>query len=100
MVTAPTSPTGESVCALVAGWATIGGSISLRGTHAVKQRSLGGDHHLLFGMVLADTFNPSTPEADTGESLWIRGHPGLQRGFQDSQGYIEKPYLKEKKKEG
>jgi hypothetical protein len=51
-------------------------------------------------MVLADTFNPSTPEADTGESLWIRGHPGLQRGFQDSQGYIEKPYLKEKKKEG
>jgi hypothetical protein len=26
--------------------------------------------------------------------LWIRGQPGLQREFQDSQGYTEKPCLK------
>jgi hypothetical protein len=33
--------------------------------------------------------------------FWVRGQPGLQSEFQDSQGYTEKPYLekqKEKKK--
>jgi hypothetical protein len=29
---------------------------------------------------------------------WVRGQPGLQSEFQDSQGYTEKPCLKKKKK--
>ena len=29
--------------------------------------------------------------------LWVRGQPGLQSEFQDSQGYTEKPCLEEKK---
>jgi hypothetical protein len=35
--------------------------------------------------------------------FWVRGQPGLQSEFQDSQGYTEKPCLekpKEKKKNG
>jgi hypothetical protein len=31
--------------------------------------------------------------------FWVRGQPGLQSEFQDSQGYTEKPCLEEKKKE-
>jgi hypothetical protein len=30
--------------------------------------------------------------------FWVRGQPGLQSEFQDSQGYTEKPYLKNQKK--
>jgi hypothetical protein len=30
--------------------------------------------------------------------FWVRGQPGLQSEFQDSQGYTEKPCLKNKKK--
>jgi hypothetical protein len=29
--------------------------------------------------------------------FWVRGQPGLQSGFQDSQGYTEKPCLKKPK---
>jgi hypothetical protein len=29
--------------------------------------------------------------------FWVRGQPGLQREFQDSQGYTEKPCLKKPK---
>jgi hypothetical protein len=29
--------------------------------------------------------------------FWVRGQPGLQSEFQDSQGYMEKPFLKEQK---
>jgi hypothetical protein len=29
--------------------------------------------------------------------FWVRGQPGLQSAFQDSQGYTEKPCLKKKK---
>jgi hypothetical protein len=32
------------------------------------------------------------------EDFWVRGQPGLQSEFQDSQGYAEKPCLKKKKK--
>jgi hypothetical protein len=39
---------------------------------------------------VALTFNPSTWEA---EAAAIRGQPGLQSEFQDSQGYTEKPCL-------
>jgi hypothetical protein len=41
--------------------------------------------------VVAHAFNPSTWEAESGGFL-----PGLQSEFQDSQGYIEKPCLKNK----
>jgi hypothetical protein len=30
--------------------------------------------------------------------FWVRGQPGLQSEFQDSQGYTEKPCLKKQKK--
>jgi len=30
--------------------------------------------------------------------FWVRGQPGLQSEFQDSQGYTERPCLKKKKK--
>jgi hypothetical protein len=30
--------------------------------------------------------------------FWVRGQPGLQSEFQDSQGYTEKPYLEKKQK--
>jgi hypothetical protein len=30
--------------------------------------------------------------------FWVRGQPGLQSKFQDSQGYTEKPCLKTNKK--
>ena len=32
------------------------------------------------------------------EDFWIRGQPGLQSEFQDSQGYTDKPCLEKKKK--
>jgi hypothetical protein len=38
--------------------------------------------------------NPSTWEAEAG----VQGQPGLQSEFQDSQGYTEKPCLKNKNK--
>jgi hypothetical protein len=31
--------------------------------------------------------------------FWVRGQPGLQSEFQDSQGYTEKPRLEKPKKE-
>jgi hypothetical protein len=45
--------------------------------------------------VVAHTFNPSTREAEAGG---VRGQPGLQSEFQDSQGYTEKPCLEKTKK--
>lgn len=41
-------------------------------------------------------FNARTREAETHGSLWVWGHPSLHSKFQDSQGYVEKPYLKKK----
>jgi hypothetical protein len=32
--------------------------------------------------------------------FWVRGQPGLQSEFQDSQGYTEKPCLEKQKKKG
>jgi hypothetical protein len=40
---------------------------------------------------VAHAFNPSTWKAEAGG---IRGQPGLQSEFQDSQGYTEEPCLK------
>jgi hypothetical protein len=47
--------------------------------------------------VVAHTFNPSTWEAEVGENFWVRGQPGLQSEFQDSQDYTEKPCLEKTK---
>jgi hypothetical protein len=51
---------------------------------------------LLLG-VMAHAFNPSTREAEAAD-FWVLGQPGLQSEFQDSQGYTEKPCLKNKNK--
>ena len=40
--------------------------------------------------VVAHTFNPSTQEAEAGGPPWVRGQPGLQSQFQDSQGYTQR----------
>ena len=49
--------------------------------------------------VVAHTFNPSTLEAEAGGSLWVWDHPGLQIEFQDNQGYVERPCVKNTKKQ-
>ena len=46
--------------------------------------------------MVALAFNPSTREAEAGD-FWVRGQPGLQSEFQDSQDYTEKPCLKKTK---
>jgi hypothetical protein len=47
--------------------------------------------------MVAHVFNPSTGEAEAGGFL-VRGQPGLQSVFQDSQGYTEKPCLEKQNK--
>ena len=47
--------------------------------------------------MVVHAFNPSTREAEA-EDFWVRGQPGLQSDFQDSQGYTEKPCLGKPKK--
>jgi hypothetical protein len=47
--------------------------------------------------LVARAFNPSTQRQRQAD-FWVRGQPGLQSEFQDSQGYSEKPCLKKKKK--
>jgi len=44
--------------------------------------------------MVAHVFNPSTQEAEAGVYLWVQGQPGLQREFQDIQGYLERTFLK------
>ena len=49
--------------------------------------------------VVAHTCNPSTQETEAGESLWVRGQPGLQGEFQDNQAcYTEKSCLEKQNK--
>lgn len=43
----------------------------------------------------ANAFSVSTGEAGAGWCLWVLGQPGLPRELQDSQGYTEKPCLKQ-----
>ena len=47
--------------------------------------------------VVAHAFNPSTQRQRQAD-FWVRGQPGLQSEFQDSQDYTEKPCLRKKKK--
>lgn len=44
------------------------------------------------------SFNSSSQEAEAGDP-WVGGKPGLQIEFQESQGHIAKPYLKNKNKQ-
>jgi hypothetical protein len=46
--------------------------------------------------VVACTFNSIGRQRQAG--FWVRGQPGLQSEFQDSQGYTEKPCLKKQNK--
>jgi hypothetical protein len=45
--------------------------------------------------MVAHSFNPGRQRQ---VDFWVRGHPGLQSEFQDSQGYTEKPCLEKPKK--
>ena len=47
--------------------------------------------------MVAHAFNPSTQEAEAGGYLQVRGQPGLQSEFQDSQDYPEKPCFQKTK---
>jgi hypothetical protein len=47
--------------------------------------------------IVAHAFNPST-RRQRQVDYWVRGQPGLQSEFQDSQGYTEKPCLEKPKK--
>jgi hypothetical protein len=48
--------------------------------------------------VAAHAFNPTLRRQKQAD-LWVRGQPGLQSEFQDSQGYKERPHLKNKTKQ-
>jgi hypothetical protein len=47
--------------------------------------------------VVAHTYNPRTQEAEADGSLRVQGQPVLQSEFQDSQSYIKKLDLENKK---
>jgi len=47
--------------------------------------------------LVALAVNPSTPVAEAGGSLWVRGQSGLRIEFQGSQGHTEKGGLKTNK---
>jgi hypothetical protein len=49
-------------------------------------------------VVVVRAFNSRTQKAGAAGSLWVRDQPGLQSEFQDSQGYTEKPCLRNKPK--
>jgi hypothetical protein len=67
-----------------------------RGKRGERERGMENkkENTPLGGVVHA--FNPSTQEAEAGRG--VPGQPGLQSEFQDSQGYTEKPCLKNKNK--
>jgi hypothetical protein len=44
--------------------------------------------------VIARIFNPSNKVAGAGRFLWVLGQSGLCSGFEVSQGYIVKLYIK------
>lgn len=50
-------------------------------------------------MMVAHSFDPRTQEAEVRGFLWVKGQPGLQNKFQDSQDYTETFSEKKKKKE-
>jgi hypothetical protein len=44
--------------------------------------------------MVTQAFNPSTREAEEGESLLVQGQPSLLSEFQDSQSSVERRCLK------
>ena len=46
--------------------------------------------------VVAHAFNPKH-SGGRGRWIWVRGQPGLQSEFQESQGDTEKPCLEKQK---
>jgi hypothetical protein len=48
--------------------------------------------------MVAHTFNPSTQRVKQVIWIWVRGQPGLQSEFQDSQGYNRKTLSRKKPK--
>jgi hypothetical protein len=49
--------------------------------------------------MVARAFNSSTWEVEAGRSLWVWGQSGLQKEFQDSQDYTEKPCFEKQNKQ-
>jgi hypothetical protein len=47
--------------------------------------------------MVVHTFNPALGR-QRQVNFWVRNHPSLQSEFQDSQGYTEKPCLKQTNK--
>lgn len=45
---------------------------------------------------MAHACNPTTQEVESGGLLGIKSQPVLPREYQDSQGYVARPYLKTK----
>lgn len=48
--------------------------------------------------VVVNALNHRSRDAEAGRSLGVRDQPSLHTEFQDRQGYIERHYLKKKKK--
>jgi hypothetical protein len=60
----------------------------------LKKTKVGKKSPRVTPSMVVHTFNPNSPEAETGNSLLVQGQFGLQSEFQDNQGYTEKPCLK------
>ena len=48
--------------------------------------------------MLAHNFNPSTRESEAGESLWVRGQPGLKELVPGQLGLLHRETLSQKTK--
>jgi hypothetical protein len=70
---------------------------SLQSIPSTKSKCV-GIRNLRMPGVVVHAFNPSTWEAEAG-GFWVRGQPGLQSEFQDSQNYTEKPCLKKQQQQ-
>lgn len=49
--------------------------------------------------MVVHAFDPSPWEAEAGVCLWVQGQPGQHCEFQNSQGYVERLFLKKKKQQ-
>lgn len=48
--------------------------------------------------LVVNALNASSKDTKVGGSLRVQGQPGLNSEFQDSQGCIERPFLKKRRK--
>jgi hypothetical protein len=51
---------------------------------------------MLYGIIYIEYKNKKNGQVVVAHDFWVRGQPGLQSEFQDSQGYTETPCLKKK----